>query len=145
LSRPFGSDSRRYSGGVFDIVKKEYNIMAQAKVKSYLAFAPIGCGSAWCRDSDILKAIAGVEKQVSKDWGLNIYIYDVTGCDGWHATDEGVFPTYKDRPAACTVVNGQVIEDDEKPLKRIARKVSNYYDKATHNVVRVAKPVLEYA
>ena len=23
LSRPFGSDSRRYSGGVFDIVKKE--------------------------------------------------------------------------------------------------------------------------
>ena len=128
--------------------------MAQAKVKSYLAFAPIGCGSTWCRDSDILKAVAGVEKQVSKDWGrlveaspdgLNIYIYDVTGCDGWHATDEGVFPTYKDRPAACTVVNGQVIEDEEKPLKRIARKVSAYYDKATHEVVRVAKPVLEYA
>ena len=127
--------------------------MAQAKVKSYLAFAPIGCGATWCRDSDILKAVAGVEKQAPRDWGhlfsfpegLNIYIYDVTDCDGWHATDEGMFPTYKDRPAACTVVNGQVIEDEEKPLKRIARKVSAYYDKATHEVVRVAKPVLEYA
>ena len=128
--------------------------MAQAKVKSYLAFAPIGSGSSWCQDSDILKAIAGVEKQVSKDWGrlveaspegLNIYIYDVTGCDGWHATDEGVFPTYKDQPKAWTVVNGESIEDDEKPLKRIARKVSTYYDKAASKVVRVAKPVLEYA
>jgi len=127
--------------------------MAQAKVKDYLAYCPIGGGSSWCQDSDILKAIAGVEKQAPKDWGhlfafpdgLNIYIYDVTGCDGWHATDEGVFPTYKDQPKAWTVVNGESIEDEEKPLTRIARKVSTYYDKATHKVVRVAKPVLEYA
>ena len=40
LSRPLGGDTRRYSGGVFDIVKKEYNIMAQAKVNNkYAALA----------------------------------------------------------------------------------------------------------
>ena len=130
--------------------------MAQAKVNTksdYLAFAPIGGGSSWCRDTDILKAIAGVENQALKDWshlfafpdGLNIYIYDVTGCDDWYATHEGVFPVHADQPKAWTVVNGKRIEDEPKPLKRIARKVATYFDRQKGKAVKVEKPVLEYA
>ena len=128
--------------------------MAQAKVKSYLAFAPIGCGSSWYRDGDISKAIAGVEKQAKIDWkhiysfsdGLNIYIYDITGLEGWYASHDGLFPKRgKDEPEAWTVVNGESIKDKPKALEWIATKFSTYYDEATDKVIKVAKPILEYA